>query len=271
MCIPLRTVTLVAAATAVLAASTARAQPDLPPPPPPPMGAPTELPPLPPSPSPPAQQPAGTSRPTPRYAPQPQPPPPPPVYRAHARRRAEDGTSTASPERGRSLGVYVVEEPEERRVALTLNPLGLVWGRLSANVEVQLAPRHSLVVSPNALILPAERGMTAHSTVSQGLGFASRGSSSIGVELGYHYWWYWRSSLRGPFLGPSLLLGSTTQANAGDPTQSQTYWGMAFDFGWQEVLPGGFTIGGGAGLGLIHLADSTGVFPRVLFQIGWSF
>ena len=265
---PLRTVTLAAAATAVLGASPARAQPDLPPPPPPPMGAPTELPALPPSP--PAQQPAGTSRPAPRYSPPPQPPPPPPVYRARVRRRTEDGTSPASPERGRNLALYAVEEPEERRVALTLNPLGLVWGRLSANVEVQLAPRHSLIVSPNALVLPAERG-GAHNTVSQGLGFASRGSSSIGVEIGYHYWWYWRSSLRGPFLGPSLLLGSTTQANVGDPTQGQTYWGLAFDFGGQEVLPGGFTIGGGAGLGLIHLADSTGVFPRVLFQIGWSF
>jgi len=185
------------------------------------------------------------------------PPPPPPVYRARPRRRTEL--------------VYVVEEPEApRRLAVTLNPLILVWGRLSANVELQLAPHHSLLASPNALILPAGRG-GSHNVVSEGLGFASRESSSLGIEVGYHYWWYWRSSLRGPFLGPSLLLGSTTQANVGDPTQAQGYWGMAFDAGWQEVQPGGFTIGGGAGLGLVHMADSTAVYPRLLFQVGWSF
>jgi hypothetical protein len=164
----------------------------------------------------------------------------------------------------------VVEEPAARPLALTLNPLGLVWGRLSGNLEVQVAPHHSLVLSPNLLFLQLDRG-TSRSLLSDGMGFSSRASSSFGVELGYHYWWYWRRALRGPYLGPSLLLGSTTQATVGDPSHAQTYVGVAFDVGEQEVLPGGFTIGAGVGLGLAHMADSSALFPRLLLQMGWSF
>jgi len=247
-----RTASVVAAWAAVaLAAPAARAQPNLPPPPPPPLGQPGDLQPLPPPPPPPAaQQPAP---PPPRYTTA--PPPPPPAYRPHPRRREEV--------------VYVVEEPA-LPVAVTLNPAALFWGRLSANVEVQLAPHHSLVASPNALIFDEDRG-GPNSALSQGFGFASPTSSSLGVELGYHYWWRWRRTLSGPFFGPSLLLGSTTNANVGDPRAGQTYWGFAFDVGEQEVLPGGFTIGFGLGLGVARMANWTAAFPRFLFQIGWSF
>jgi hypothetical protein len=166
---------------------------------------------------------------------------------------------------------YVEEQPVSRPVAVTFNPLALFLGRLSGNLEVQLVPHHSLIASPNVLLLQEMRGGGPHNAVSAGLGFASPTSSGIGVELGYHYWWYWRRALRGPFMGPSLLVGSTTQANVGDPTQAQTYWGLAFDVGGQEVLPGGFTIGGGFGLGVVRMANEIVAFPRLLLQVGWSF
>ena len=247
-------------AVGLLVTAPASAQPDLPPPPPPPIGEPTELPPPPPpratstSPAPAPPPPRAASRPPP-----PSPaPPPPPVYRPRVHRHTDV--------------VFVPEEPppETRRVAVTLNPLGLFWGRLSLNAEVQLAPHHALVGSPNVLIWPADRG-GGRSLISEGLGFASHDSAGFGVELGYHYWWDWRRTLRGPFLGPSLLLGVTSQATTGDPTQTQGYAGVAFDVGEQEVLPGGFTVGAGAGLGVIHMADSSALFPRLLAQIGWSF
>jgi hypothetical protein len=163
--------------------------------------------------------------------------------------------------------VWVYDEAPARPVALTLNPLGLFWGRLSANVEVLLAPHHAVIASPNVLVANATRS----GTLGEGFGFAQRDSGSIGVELGYHYWWYWRRSLRGPFLGPSLLLGSTTNASVGNPAGAQAYWGVALDVGEQEVLPGGFTIGAGLGLGIVRMADSGAVFPRFLVQLGWSF
>ena len=240
-------------------ATIAAAQPNLPPPPPPPLTPePPPLPPPQPSPTPaPAPPPA---RPTPAPAPpppryyEPQPPPPPP-YHVHRRREV----------------VYVVEEYEPPRpVAITLSPVPLIWGRLSGTFEVQIAPHHSLLASPSALVFDADRG-GRYNLISEGLGFASQHSSSLGLELGYHYWWRWSRSLSGPFFGPSLLLGSTTNAYAGTTTDAQGYWGVALDAGGQHVFPGGFTLGGGVGVAYSHMADAGALYPRVLLQMGWSF
>jgi hypothetical protein len=233
---------------AIVFGRSAQAQPNLPPPPPPPIDQSPEVPSLPPPP-PRQTSPAETPPPVRRAT-----PPPPPPYRAptHVRRTEE---------------VVYVEPPPTHPVAVTLNPLGLFRGRLSANLEVQLVPHHSLVVSPNLLVFHADRG----TLMSDGFGFVSTTSSSVGVELGYHYWWRWAQSLSGPYMGPSLLLGSTTEASVGDPTHAQSYWGLAFDVGWQEVLSGGFTAGLGAGLGIVRMAGTGAVVPRLLVQVGWSF
>jgi hypothetical protein len=137
-------------------------------------------------------------------------------------------------------------------------------------VEVQLAPHHSVVASPNVLILHVDRG-GRYSLASEGFGFATRTSNGFGIEAGYHYYLSGQRPLRGPFLGPSLLLGATTDASVGDPSRAQAYWGFALDAGEQEVLPGGLTIGAGVGVGLVFMADATAVFPRLLLQVGWSF
>jgi hypothetical protein len=157
-----------------------------------------------------------------------------------------------------------------RDTALTLNPVALALGRLSGNVELRVARRHSLIASPSLLFVHEDRG-GRYSLVSEGLGFATTTSSGFGIELGYHYDWSWLGELRGLFFGPSLLLGGTTDASVGDPSHTQAYWGLAVDLGEQEVLSGGFTIGAGVGLGLVRMADATAVFPRLLLQVGWSF
>jgi hypothetical protein len=167
--------------------------------------------------------------------------------------------------------VYTYEEYEPARpIAITLSPIPVVWGRFSGTFEVQLAPHHSLLASPNVLLFDADRG-GRNNLLSWGFGFASTHSSSLGLELGYHYWFHWSRTLSGPFLGPSLLLGSTTDANAGATADAQTYWGVALDAGGQHVFSGGFTLGGGIGVAYAHMADSHAVYPRVLLQIGWSF
>ena len=239
-------------AALILIARPAVAQPNLPPPPPPPIDQPTEVPSLPPPP-PRVQQPAPSPAPSPRRV----APPPPAPYRASARPARTDD-------------VVYVEPPASHPVAVTLNPIGLLRGRLSANLEVQIEPHHSLVVSPNVLVFHADRGAPG-SLLSEGFGFATPTSGSVGIEFGYHYWWRWYRELRGPFIGPSLVLGSTTDAAVGDPTHAQSYWGLAFDVGWQEVLPGGFTAGVGVGLEIVRMAGSGGPVPRFLLQMGWSF
>jgi hypothetical protein len=163
----------------------------------------------------------------------------------------------------------VYEEPP-RPVAITLNPVALTVGRLSANVEFLLAPHHSLVLSPNLIAFHEDRG-GRYSLLNEGLGLATNNSNSFGGEVGYHYWWRWRRSLVGPFFGPSVLLGSVTNAAVGNTTGAQGYWGLAFDAGGQAVLPGGFTIGAGIGLGFVEMDDAYAVFPRFLLQLGWSF
>ncbi len=165
--------------------------------------------------------------------------------------------------------VVFVEEPEARPVAITWNPLPLFYGRLSGNVEVLIAPHHALVVSANALVLNADRG--SRTLIANGFGFASPTSSSLGLEAGYHYYLRWTRALRGMFLGPSILVGATGNAQVGDPTTTQGYYGFAFDVGRQEVLPGGFTLGGALGAGILRMADAVAVFPRLLLQLGWSF
>ncbi len=230
---------VVAIAIIAVAAPAAEAQ-DLPPPPPPPIGQSTDVPP------PPTQP--GRPAPPPRYEPA------PPYGHPHRRRDV----------------IYVYEEPVARPVAITFNPAALALGRLSANVEVLLAPHHSLVLSPNLLVFQEGHG-GRYDLASEGLGFATERSSSFGGELGYHYWWQWRRSLMGPYFGPSLLLGSVTNASVGSTGNAQAYWGGAFDAGGQAVLPGGFTLGAGIGLGFVEMASVAAVFPRFLFQLGWSF
>jgi hypothetical protein len=153
---------------------------------------------------------------------------------------------------------------------VTWNPLGILWGRLSANVEVQLAPHHALVASPNVLVFSADRGGST-ALLSEGFGFVTRDSFSIGGEIGYHYWLSDARVLHGFFIGPSALFGATTRAAVGDASHAQGYYGLALDLGVEEVIAIGFTAGAGAGLGLLHMDGSTAVVPRLLADVGWSF
>jgi len=235
---------MVVAATGVAAPSFA--QPNLPPPPPPPIGDTNEVPSLPPPPSP-----SGRA-PSPRKPAQTPAPPPPAPYRAA---RTDSVVSAA---------------PETHAIAVTLAPLGLVSGRLSASVEVQIQPHHAVIVSANALVFDASRG-GPRSLVSEGFGFASNQSSGFGVELGYHYWVDGAPSLHGIFFGPSFLFGGTSMAQVGDPSNAQGYWGLALDGGWQEVFSGGFTAGAGGGLEMLRMAGTSAVVPRLLAQLGWCF
>jgi hypothetical protein len=245
-----------AASALLIRAQTAGAQPDLPPPPPPPIGEPNDVPSLPPPPVPPRAPSAPAAPPGPKRSPG--------STAAAARKRRHE-----PPE-----DVVASPEPAPHTVALTLNPLGLFWGRLSANAEVQLSPHHSFVAAPNALIDRTDRG-GQHDLLSEGYGFASPTSASFGLELGYHYWGSdaWRRDfrpLRGWFAGPALLFGVTTNATVGDATRAQGYWGLALDVGEQEVLPGGFTAGVGTGLEFVRMAGTTAFVPRLLLQLGWS-
>jgi hypothetical protein len=248
-------IVLVAAIT--LGTRPASAQPDLPPPPPPPLTEPSDIPSLPPPPEPPSMpsaRPAGHAQ-----------PPTPSGVRGHHRDPAGAG---AHP--GPALDSERVRPARPPATTLSWNPLGVFWGRLTGNFEVLVAAHHALVASPDVLVFRSDRG-GPRSLLSEGFGFTTTPSLSFGAELGYHYWWSGLTSLRGPFFGPSLLVGATTHASVGDGSHVQPYLGAAVDVGAQEVLHGGFTAGAGVGLGVVHMADATELVPRLLGQVGWSF
>jgi hypothetical protein len=165
----------------------------------------------------------------------------------------------------------VHERPPARIVAmLTLNPVPLIWGRVSVNLELLFEAHHALVLSPNVLLPNADRG----GLLAQALGFATSASSGAGGEIGYHYWshyHWWPGQLVGVYWGPSFLLGETNNTTAGGGTGAWGYWGAALDIGQQTVFGSGFTAGAGLGVGFVRMASSSAIFPRFLVQVGWAF
>jgi hypothetical protein len=162
------------------------------------------------------------------------------------------------------------EEPRRRVIAISWSPVALAWGRLGLEGEFEVARHHAIVGAVNALVFEADRGGSG-TMMSAGFGFASGASSSLGLEIGYHYWFDARRALSGVFLGPSLLLGMTDQATAGDGAGWQGYWGGALDVGWQEVFPVGLTVAAGGGLAVAHMADAAAPYPRLVARAGWAF
>jgi hypothetical protein len=176
-------------------------------------------------------------------------PPPPPPYRTRPR-----------PVGGERI-VYA-EDLFARPVSITFNPIALVAGRVSANVELMLAVHHALVLSPNLLF-----STPRSDSVNTGVGFAARDSTGFGGEVGYHYFVRWTRTARGPYFGPSILAGTNSA--------TRSWWGLAMDLGAQAVMASGFTIGGGLGLMYMQSLDPSvnraALLPRFLLQIGWSF
>ncbi len=115
--------------------------------------------------------------------------------------------------------------------------------------------------------------------------------SSVGGELGYHYYTGERGA-NGFFIGPQLMFISSkastscsgnafgsTSCSGLDSNSSYTTYGVAVDAGWQHVSNSGFTIGVGGGLMALTTSGTvengtymklSGTVPRVLFTIGWS-
>jgi hypothetical protein len=166
-----------------------------------------------------------------------------------------------------------------KSVALEGNPLGLVIGRYSADLEYLPAPHHALHLTPvGYFALPG--------TSDELVGF--------GAETGYR----WYSSADGPqgiFAGASFIalslryLHAATEGVAFDAPVDTSYvqLGGALDVGYQLVFLGNFAVGAGAGVQIT--ADTTapqfeypshpwhdllygaGVRPRALLSVGTAF
>jgi hypothetical protein len=160
-----------------------------------------------------------------------------------------------------------------RPLALTVNPLTLLFGRVGANVEVLPAEHHGIMLNPYFSNVSLETAETKTEFFSWG------------GELGYHFY-TGKKGANGFFIGPSFVF-TRTHANAEcvnvgcsvDPEVEFTTYGAALDLGAQHVFDNGITLGGGGGL--MYLKSSAeaegdtvlqfeGVLPRVLFTVGYS-
>ena len=238
-----------------LLAHPAFAQPNLPPPPPPPIDQPSEVPSLPPPP-PRAQTPASHRSPRPRLRRGDRPPhrrPPrtaprrarPAPRSRRLRRTAGDASRRGHPEPDRAPSRARQREPRDCRSSRITPSSCRRTCSSSTRTEATQEPAFG---GPRLRDRP--RRAASGSSSATTTGGAGRGASRA------------RSS------GPRSFSGSTTDATVGDPTHAQSYWGIAFDVGWQEVIPGGFTAGVGAGLEAVRMAGTGGVVPRFLSAAG---
>ena len=165
-----------------------------------------------------------------------------------------------------------------KSVDLQGNPLGVVIGRYSLDLEYLPLPHHALHLTPvGYFALPG--------WADQYFGY--------GAEIGYR----WYSGVDGPqgfFVGGSALVGSFTYVHTAQPevpldmSDNTTFaqLGAAVDVGYQIVCLGNFAVGAGAGLSFTHdtqtphfeagnthddLLYGAGLRPRALLSVGAAF
>lgn len=204
------------------------------------------------------------------------------------------GTASAEParqpleaeqDRSSRLREREAESGEFRPVAVELNPLSVIIGRYSLNVEILPARHHALVLNPHYDSFSFEPAVNAGGEDIA----VTDGFSGYGAELGYRYY----SGSRGPqgfFIGPSLLLGRYHAKQSdltGSDEKSFTSVGWALDVGGQAIVGSGVVLG--FGLGIQQTRNSvnadqfgelplfaealvgSGVRPRFLFSAGYAF
>jgi hypothetical protein len=160
--------------------------------------------------------------------------------------------------------------PAFRSFSLSVNPVSLfVLQRYGVNIEFLPAEHHALVLNPY------------YSSFSLGTNDAETTYTQYGGEVGYHYYSGTKGA-NGLFAGPSVLYTKTTVKCTGCSSSGDfSYYGVAGDVGYQWIFKPGFTMGVGGGLMYINAtagaSDSdgfvrfSGVIPRFLFKVGWSF
>jgi len=185
----------------------------------------------------------------------------------HSRARAQTAGDVSTPAEGAvSTG---------SRLGLKLNPLGLILGRYSMDVEYLLVPH--LAVNVNAHFWHFADG----SSDPECDGFDCADFDAWGGELGARYYSA-RSSPTGFFVGPTVVADVIRYRHS--DSYGDRLVQMGFDLGGQMVLggdtgSGGLILGFGAGLTPVRLSSDfykgdsyIGVFSvRALLQVGYAF
>lgn len=178
------------------------------------------------------------------------------------------------------------DEPEGfKQLAVEFNPLSLIIGRYSAQVEYLPVLHHGFVLNPHYDSVSFELTVSAAGEEYT----YEEGFSGFGGEIGYRYY-TGRNGPNGFFIGPSFLVGrySTKGSELEEWDQkSFTSLGWAVDLGGQGVIGPGIVLGIGVGMqqtknsinadqfGELPLSAEilvgSGVRPRFLLALGYAF
>lgn len=163
------------------------------------------------------------------------------------------------------------DEDDLKHFALTINPLSLILTRVGVNFEYMFAKHHGLGLNP------------FFQSISVGDEPIKTSYTNFGAELGYRFYTGSRGA-NGFFVGPfATFISSTAKASTATTSaeSSISIYGGGVDIGGQHVFRSGFTIGAGGGLMYVTASESnttessvfkvSGVLPRFLFTLGWSF
>jgi hypothetical protein len=198
---------------------------------------------------------------------------------------ATSALASASPPPSMSTPVDVTlpdMPPARRWVAIELNPVSLIIGKISANVIVVPVEHHALVLSP-FFATTTTAPIYVYDAMGAPTQLPTQSFTGGGGELGYRYY-FGRGGPRGLFLGPSFVLGDFSAKAQDGSTTSYMQLGGALDLGFQALVFDRLSLSLGAGLQ--YLASSTtippqqfpadvyansGLRPRLLASIGVAF
>ncbi len=167
-----------------------------------------------------------------------------------------------------------------KHVSVTANPLSLLLRRVGLNIEYLPVPHHGVMINPYFASGTASDDSSGTKVETKAKGF--------GGELAYRFY-SGSEGANGFFIGPGIILARSqlhstrTAANGASSSADVSVfsYGGFIDVGGQLVTRGGFTLGAGTGIGYVfsdvsNVATSrsvkvSGVLPRVLFTLGYSF
>ncbi len=177
--------------------------------------------------------------------------------------------------------------PSPRRLAIELDPLPLIadLGKLQADLVIVPIDHHALVVSPFYTSTATAPIVLQDASGNPMLQLPEQIFRGVGLELGYRYY-HGRGGPRGFFVGPSLIFAAMLEKQGQFGDGSHTSYqdlGLAVDAGYQVLIANEVSLAFGAGVqGLItsksipeqqfpaKLYGNSGVWPRLLFSIGWA-
>ncbi len=179
------------------------------------------------------------------------------------------------------------ERPLSRRLAIEVDPLPFIidLGKLSVDVVVVPIDHHAIIVSPFYTATSTAPIVLQDASGNPMLQLPEQIFHGGGLELGYRYY-RGVGGPRGWFVGPSLIVAAMyeRQGQYGDGSHTSFQdLGLAVDAGYQTLVADKVSIALGAGVqGLVttksippqqfpaKLYATSGVWPRIVFSIGWA-